>query len=127
MYPLTRIGETMKQQEGFHYETALNINMGYYTIRLLTNSQGMKTIVTYFGTFRYNRLTMGMCASGNIFLSKVDKLLSDIEGVKIYINDILVLIKDCFTKHIYQLRIIFGRLRASGLKVNDPNCSFWLK
>ena len=63
----------------------------------------------------------------DIFQAKVDKLLGDIEGVKTYIDDILVLGKDTFEKHIEQLRIIFGRLRAAGLKVNAPKCSFGLK
>ena len=44
-----------------------------------------------------------------------------------YIDDILVLSKDCFTKHIEQLRLIAGRLRASGLNVNATKCSFGLK
>ena len=70
---------------------------------------------------------MGMCALGDIFQAKVDDLLGDIEGVKTYINDILVLSKDCFTKHIEQMRIIFGRLRAASIKLNAPKCSFGLK
>ena len=68
-----------------------------------------------------------MCASVNMFQDKVNNLLGDIEGVKKYIDDILVLIKDCVTKHIEQPRIIFGRLRAEGLKVNAPKWSFGLK
>ena len=56
----------------------------------------MTTIVTEFGKFRYNCLPMGLCNSGGIFQSKVDKLLGDIKGVKTYINDILVLGKDIF-------------------------------
>ena len=51
-------------------------------------------IVTEFGKFRYNRLPMGMCASGDIFQAKVDELIGNIEGVKMYINDILILIED---------------------------------
>ena len=74
--------------------------MGYYTIRISPDIQDMTKIVTEFGKSRYNRLPMGMCASGDIFQSKVDKLLGDIEGVKMYINDILILIKDCFRNHI---------------------------
>ena len=31
------------------------------------------------------------------------------------------------SKHIEQLRTIFGRLHDAGLKVNDPKCSFGLK
>ena len=70
---------------------------------------------------------MGMCTLGDIFQSKVDKLLGDIKGVKMYIDDILVLSKDCFRNHIEQLEMIFGRLRAAVLKINAPKCSFGLK
>ena len=34
---------------------------------------------------------MELCASVDIFQSKVDKLLGDIDGVKTYIDNILVL------------------------------------
>ena len=95
-YPLPRIGETMQQLEVFQYVTALDINMVYYTIRISPASQDMTTIITEFGKFRYNRLPMGMCAPGDIFQAKVDKLLGDIEGVKMYIDDIIVLNKGGF-------------------------------
>ena len=42
----------------------------------------MTPIVTESGRLRYNGLPMGMCASGDIFQAKVEKLLGDIEGVK---------------------------------------------
>ena len=119
-YPLQVIRETMQHMEVFQYATSLDINMGYYTIRLLPASQNITIIVTEFGKSRYNIPPMGMCASMGIFQAKVDKLLGDIEAVKTYINDILVLRKDFFTKHIEQMRIIFGRLRTAGLKVNAP-------
>ena len=70
---------------------------------------------------------MGMCASGDIFQAKVDVLLGDIEGVKMYIDDILVLIKHSFENHIDQVIIITFRLRGAGLKVNAPKCGFGLK
>ena len=41
----------------------------------------MTKIVTEFGKFRYNHLSMIMCALGDIFQEKVDKLLDDKEGV----------------------------------------------
>ena len=69
---------------------------------------------------------MGMCALGDIFQAKVDELISDIYGIKKYINDIIVLNKNSFEKHIGQMRIIFVRMRAAGLKVNAPKCSFGL-
>ena len=80
--------------------------MVYYNIRLSPAIQDMKMIVTEFGKFRYNHLPMGMCTLVYIFQAKVDKILGDIEGVKTYIDDIIVLIKDCFRNHIEQLIII---------------------
>ena len=41
--------------------------------------------------FRYDRIPMGLCASGDIFKAKVDEILGDIGGVKTYIDNILVL------------------------------------
>ena len=70
---------------------------------------------------------MSMCASWDVFQSKVDELLGDIKGVKTYTDDILVLGKDSFKNHIDQLIIIFGRLHAAGLKVNAHKFSFGLK
>ena len=127
LYPLPIIGENIQQLEVFQYATALYLNMGYYTIRLYPDIQDITTIVTEFGKFRYNRLPMCMCAKGDILLVNVDQPLGDIEGVKIYIDDILALRKYCFRNHIEKLIMIFGRLRAAGLKVNAPKCIIGLK
>ena len=81
-YPLPIIGKNTQQLEGFQYDTTLYINMGYYTIRIFPTSQDMSTIVTEFGKFRYNRLPIGMLASGDTFKAKVENIICDIEGVK---------------------------------------------
>ena len=99
-HPLPRIGENMQKPEGFQYSTALDLNMGYYTIRIYSASQDMTIIVTAFGKFRYNCIPMGMGPSGDILQDIVDKLLDDIEDAKTYIYNILVLGKYYFTMHI---------------------------
>ena len=111
-YPLPRIGEAMHQLEVFHYTSTLYLNMRYYNINILPTSQNMMTIVTDFGKFRYNSVPMGICALCDIFQEKVDKLLGNIEGVKTYIDDIIVLSKESFSNNIEQLRTIYFRLRA---------------
>ena len=68
-----------------------------------------------------------MYVSGDILQYKVDKILGDIKGVKTYIDDIIVLSKDCFITHIEQLRMMFLRLCATGLKINAPKYSSGLK
>ena len=70
---------------------------------------------------------MGMCDLGDIIQAKVDNLLGDIEGVKNYIDGIIILSRDCFRKHIDQMIMIFGRLCAESFNINAPKYSFGLK
>ena len=126
-YPLPRIGETMQQLEGFQFASAIDLNMGYYTIELSPDTKDITTIVTEFGKFRYNKLPMGMIASSDIFQAKINELLGDIEGVKSYLDDVLILNKGSFKDHIEQLRECFRRIQNAGLKVNAKKCSFGLQ
>ena len=52
---------------------------------------------------------------GGMLQAKVDDLLGDIEGVKTYIDYILVLGKESSYNHAELLRFIFGRLCAASL------------
>ena len=90
---MPRISDTLQQLEGFKYATSLDINMGYYHIRLSDEASDMCTIVTEFGKYRYKKLPMGVSCSPDIFQSKIYELLGDIEGTKAYIDDILVIKK----------------------------------
>ena len=84
----------------------------------------MMAIVTEVGKFKYNCLLMGMRSPGDISQAKLYEMLGDIEDVKTYINNILVLSKESFSNHTEKLRIIFGRLRAAGLNKNATKCIF---
>ena len=66
-FPIPRIADTLQQLEGFTFATALDLNMGYYTIPLAECSKDITTIVTEFGKFRYTCLPMGMVISGDVF------------------------------------------------------------
>jgi len=126
-YPIPRISDTLQQLEGFQYATALDLNMGYYTIKLNARSRDIMTIVTEFGKFQYNTLPMGMCISGDIFSAKINELLGDLEGVKTYLDDVLAITKGTFEEHVQQLRVILDRMQKAGLKVNASKCSFGMK
>ena len=125
-YPLPRIGDTLQQLEGFQYATSLDMNMGYYHIRLSAEASDMCTIVTEFGKYRYRRLPMGVSCSPDIFQAKIYELLGDIEGVKAYIDDILVIKKGSFKEHLEQLEEIFRRCQNTNLKLNAEKCRFGL-
>ena len=117
-YPLPRISDTLQQLESFRYATSLDINMGYYHIRLSERSSDMCTIITEFGKYKYKRLPMGVSCSPDIFQAKIYELLGDIQGTKAYIDDILAINKGTFSEHLEQLEEIFRRCQKANLQLN---------
>jgi hypothetical protein len=52
-YPIPKISNTLQELEGFTYATALDLNMGYYTIRLDPMVVKMCTIIFLFSKYSY--------------------------------------------------------------------------
>jgi hypothetical protein len=44
-FPIPKIGTVLKELEGFTYTTTLDLNMGYYTIRLDPDSSKICTLI----------------------------------------------------------------------------------
>ena len=59
-YPMPLILDLMQTLKGFRYATTLDLNMGYYTIRLDATAQEICTIVMPWGKYAYKRLPMGL-------------------------------------------------------------------
>ena len=75
--------------EGFTFATALDLNMGYYTIRLDPDAQKIGTIIIPWGKYSYQRLPMGIAGSPDTFQAKMSELMATLEYVRAYIDDIL--------------------------------------
>jgi hypothetical protein len=50
-YPIPKMSQMLQELEEFAYATSLDLNMGYYTIKLDPYAQKMCTIVTHFGQY----------------------------------------------------------------------------
>eukprot|EP00804_Cyclotella_cryptica_P010696 CCRYP_005492-RA/>CCRYP_005492-RA protein AED:0.44 eAED:0.44 QI:5/-1/0/1/-1/0/1/0/82 len=79
----------MQELEGFTFATALDLNMGYYTIRLDPGASKICTIIFPWGKYSYHMLPMGIAGSPDIFQSKMTELMATLEFVRAYIDDLL--------------------------------------
>ena len=113
----------MHELEGFTYATAIDLNMGYYTIRLDPEASRYCTIIFPWGN-SYKRLPMGIAGSPNIFQSKMSELMSTLEFVRTYLDDLLIISKDSLDDHLKKLREVFIKLRESWLKINADKSNF---
>ena len=104
-WPLPKIVETLQELEGFTYCSQLDLNMGYYTIRLDPSSSKICTIILPWGKYSYQRLPMGVTGSPDIFQEKMSGLMSTLEFVRTYLDDLLLISQGDFNDHLEKLEV----------------------
>jgi hypothetical protein len=72
----------MQKREEFTYAMALDLNMGYYTIRLDPAAANMCSIIYPWGKYSYQRLPMGFARLADIFLAEMGSLMATLEYVR---------------------------------------------
>ena len=123
-FPIPKIAHILQELEGFTYATQLDLNMGYYTIRLDPDSSKICTIILPWGKYSYKRLPMGLSGSPDIFQEKMSDLMAALEYVRTYLDDLLVITKGNFKDHLDKLEEVLKRLVRANLKVNAPKSTF---
>jgi Reverse transcriptase (RNA-dependent DNA polymerase). len=124
IYPLPNISDILQTLQGLKYATTLDLNMGYYTIRLTAGASNLCTVVTEFGTYEYLQLPMGISCAPDIFQSKIARLLGDLEFVKAYLYDCLIVTKSSFDDHLEKLEAVLQWLQMCNLKINAEKSAF---
>ena len=123
-FPIPKITTVLQELEGFTYATALDLNMGYYTIRLDPDASRICTIIFPWGKYSYKRLPMGVAGSPDIFQAKMLELMAALEFVRTYLDDLLCITKGSLEDHLEKLRLVLTRLQDAGLKVNAKKSNF---
>ena len=123
-FPLPKISTVLQELEGFTFATALDLNMGYYTIRLDPDASRICTIIFPWGKYSYKRLPMGVAGSPDIFQSKMSELMATLEFVRTYLDDLLCITKGNLKDHLEKLEKVFSKLQDAGLKINADKSKF---
>jgi len=123
-HPIPNIQDMLLNLEGFQWATSLDLNMGYYHIRLDPSSKELCTIVLPFGKYEYQAIPMGLCNSPDIFQEKMSELMDGLAFVQTYIDDLLCLTTGSFTDHLEKIELVLQRLQKAGLKANVTKSFF---
>jgi hypothetical protein len=123
-YPIPKISTILQELEGFTYATALDLNMGYYTIRLDSTASETCTIIFPWVKYSYKRLPMGFGGSADIFQAQIMDLMASLEFVQAYMDDLLIVTRRTLDKHLQNMEKVLTRLCDAGLKVNAAKSLF---
>ncbi len=123
-FPIPKISTVLQELEGFTLATALDLNMGYYTIRLDPDASKTCTIIFPWGKYSYKRLPMGIAGSPDIFQGKMSELMESLKYVRAYLDDLLCISKLSLEDHLEKLEEVLRRLCDAGLRVNPEKSTF---
>ena len=115
----------LQELEGFTFETSLDLNMSYYTIRLDPDASKICTIIFPWGKYSYRRLPMGIVGSPDIFQAKMMELMESLEHVRAYIYDLICILRNSLEDHLEKLDEVLRQLHDEGLKVNADKLTFY--
>jgi hypothetical protein len=123
-FPIPKISMVLQELEGFTFAMALDLNMGYYTIRLDPDASRICTIIFPWGKYSHKSLLMGIAGSPDIFQSKMSELMESLEYVQAYLDDLLCISRSSLEYHLKKLEEVCRRLCDAGLKVSAEKATF---
>ncbi|XP_003747028.2 uncharacterized protein LOC100905937 [Galendromus occidentalis] len=122
-YPLPNMEEIMSRFSGNRIFTQLDLADAYLQLPLTAENRKLTTINTHRGLYQYNRLVFGLKTAPAIFQRTIDQALAGLEGVLVYLDDILVMAPEQ-ELHDRRLRQVCEKLQEWGFHLRFEKCRF---
>lgn len=122
-YPLPKLDEMLAVIGDNKIFSKLDLCNAYLQIPVAKKDQELLVVSTEKGLFKYLRLPFGLASAPGIFQRFISQLLSNIDGVIVYLDDILICSKTP-TDQFNKLKIVLNILQEANVKLNLQKCKF---
>lgn len=113
----------LAELHGCEWFSTIDLSNAFFHIEIENNSRHVTNFYSGDGFYRFRRLPFGLCNAPDIFQSTMEQILAGIEGVLIYLDDILIFAKDR-EEHDKRLAAVMRVLNTHSVKLNKEKCSF---
>lgn len=115
MLPTT--DEILAKLTGAKVFTSLDAASGFWQIPLHPESSQLTTFITPFARFYFKILPFGISIAPEIFQRKMQELLYGLEGVQVYMDDVIVYGAP-MQEHDTRLKRVMETMEFAGLRLN---------
>ena len=122
-HPIPLPEELLFKLRGGYGFTKIDLADAYNQIRLGPESRKKLALSTHQGVLLQNVLPFGISSAPGYFQKTMDDLTSDLPGVAVYLDDILVSGSSA-EDHIHNLQHLLERLQEKGLRCRLEKCKF---
>ncbi|XP_061400453.1 uncharacterized protein K02A2.6-like, partial [Musca vetustissima] len=123
-YPLPTPEEIFAECHNCTVFTHLDLSDAYLQTEVDDDSKELLTVNTHKGLFKFNRLPPGVKCAPGAFQRIMDQLCTGIDGVKAYIDDIMIASPD-IEQHKQTLQTLLQRIQEFGFRLKFEKCAFF--
>lgn len=121
-HPMPGLDVLASKLAGSKIFSTLDLVEAFHHVEIEQRSREITTFISHMGLFRYKVLMYGMNVAPVKFQSIMkDYVLKGLEGVEVYMDDILVYGKDQ-KEHDERLKAVLARLDSLGMSLNYGKC-----
>lgn len=125
-FPLPTFEEISHKLLGCQFYSKLDIQQAFHQLELDEACRYITTFITPLGLMRYKRLLFGLSSAPETFQKTMQFIISGLEGVLVFIDDLIVFAKD-EKQHTLRLNLLMDRLKWYNVKLNSDKCQLGMK
>lgn len=122
-YPMPNQENLLNRLKGAKIFSKLDFSCAYFHIPIAKESRYLTAFMTKKGAMQYTRLPFGINCAPEIFQRIMDETFGDIEGLIVYLDDLLIFAKD--RQALREItKTVRDRIKQARLTVNEEKCVF---
>jgi len=125
-FPMPNVEDLLDKLNGAGYFSTIDLGNAYYQVQLAEESQEKTAFSTKEGQYCFTRMPFGIAAAPGTFQELMTKVLGNVKGAVVYLDDILVYSKSK-TEHVQILEKVLKKIKEAELRVNPEKCHFLKK
>lgn len=122
-YYIPSLNDVVSKLEGACYFSVVDCSSGFWQINLDERSSKLCTFNTPFGRYRFLRMPYGISSAPEVFQKRIRQIYDNLEGVEIYIDDVLIWGKD-LRQHNERLEKVLELAMKNNIRFNLNKCKF---
>lgn len=122
-HPLPRVDDTLDALAGSLWFSTLDFSNGYWQVEVAEGDREKTAFTTGRGLYQWRSMPMGLTNSPATFQRMMELVLRGLpwQVCMVYLDDVLIY-SPTFEDHLFNLREVFTRIQAAGLRLNPTKC-----